>query len=120
MLEKHVLMPDLSPPLLSTLVSPSDRRIMLQIMDQMVCAKLKPSLKGFRDVWGNTQASVSDTFRKYKRGAGPVARQSPHVPLIDSLGFASSDPGYGHGTAWQKQCCGRHPMYKVEEDGHRC
>ena len=30
------------------------------------------------------------------------------------------DPGCGHGTAWQKPCCGRRPMYKVEEDGHGC
>ena len=34
--------------------------------------------------------------------------------------FAGSDPGCGHGTAWQKPCCGRRPMYKVEEDGHGC
>ena len=35
-------------------------------------------------------------------------------------GFATSDPGCGHGTARQKPCCGRRPMYKVEEDGHGC
>ena len=23
-------------------------------------------------------------------------------------------------TTWQKPCCGRHPTYKVEEDGHGC
>ena len=35
-------------------------------------------------------------------------------------GFAGSGPGCGHGTAWQKPCCGRHPVYKVEEDGLGC
>ena len=33
-------------------------------------------------------------------------------------GFASLDPECRHGTTWQKPCCGRHPTYKVEEDGH--
>ena len=32
----------------------------------------------------------------------------------------SSDAGFGHGTTWQKPCCGRCPTYKVEEDGHGC
>ena len=36
------------------------------------------------------------------------------------LGFAGSDPGCGHSMAWQKPWCGRHPTYKVEEDGHGC
>ena len=40
--------------------------------------------------------------------------------LLSSPGFASSNPRCGHGTAWQKPCCGRHPTYKVEEDGHGC
>ena len=53
-------------------------------------------------------------------GAGPVAqRLSLHVPLLRGPGFAGSDPGCGHGTAWQP-CCGRRPTYKVEEDGHGC
>ena len=43
-----------------------------------------------------------------------------HVPLLSSPGFATSDPGCGHDTAWQKPCCGRRPIYKVEEDGHGC
>ena len=47
-------------------------------------------------------------------------RLSAHVPLLGRLGFASSDSGCGHGTAWQKTCCGRCPTYKVEEDGHGC
>ena len=44
-------------------------------------------------------------------------RLSSHVLLLGGLGFAGSDPGCGHGTAWQEPCCGRRPMYKVEEDG---
>ena len=45
---------------------------------------------------------------------------SAHVPLLGSSGFAGADPGCRHGTAWQKPCCGRRPMDKVEEDGHGC
>ena len=53
-------------------------------------------------------------------GAGPVAqRLSAHVPLLGGPGFAGSDPGCGHGTAWQP-CCGRRPTHKLEEDGHGC
>ena len=45
-------------------------------------------------------------------GAGLVAQRlrSP-VPLLSGPGFAGSDPGCGHGTAWQP-CCGRRPTYK--------
>ena len=54
-------------------------------------------------------------------GASPVVqRLSAHVPLLGGPGFAASDPGCGHGTAWQKPCCGRRPTYKVDEDGHGC
>ena len=54
-------------------------------------------------------------------GAGPVAEQlSLHVLLLGGRGLAGSDPGCGLGTAWQKPCCGRRPVYKVEEDGHGC
>ena len=54
-------------------------------------------------------------------GASPVVqRLSSHVPLLLGPGFAGSDSGCGHGTAWQNPCCGRHPTYKVEEDGHGC
>ena len=53
--------------------------------------------------------------------ASPVAqRLSSHVPLFGGPGFTGSDSGCGHGTAWKKPCCGRHPTYKVEEDGHGC
>ena len=34
-------------------------------------------------------------------------------------GFAGSDPGCGLAPLG-KPCCGRPPMYKVEEDGHGC
>ena len=47
-------------------------------------------------------------------------RLSSHVPLLGGQGFTGSDPTCGHGNAWQKPCCGRHPMYKIEEDGHGC
>ena len=47
-------------------------------------------------------------------------RLSSHIPLLGGLEFAGLDPGCGHGAAWQKPCCGRHPMYKVEENGHGC
>ena len=34
-------------------------------------------------------------------GARPLAQWlSSHVPLLGSPGFAGSDPGCGHGTAW--------------------
>ena len=45
---------------------------------------------------------------------------SAHVPLLSGPGFTGLDPGWGHGTAWQKPCCGMRPTYKVEEDGHEC
>ena len=45
---------------------------------------------------------------------------SSHVPLLGGPGFTGSDPGCGHGTAWQTPCCGRHPTYKVEEDRRVC
>ena len=58
---------------------------------------------------------------KVRLGAGPVVQQlSSHVLLLGGPGFAGLDPRGGHGTAWQKPCCGRHPMYKVEEDGQGC
>ena len=36
------------------------------------------------------------------RRAGAVAQLlSSHVPVLGGPGFAGSDPGCGHGTAWQ-------------------
>ena len=41
------------------------------------------------------------TKRKKEGGASPVARHlGLHVPLLCGPGFASSEPGCGHGTAW--------------------
>ena len=58
---------------------------------------------------------------KQLRGASLVAQQlSSHIPLLRGQGVAASDLGCGHGTTWQKPCCGRRPTYKVEEDGHGC
>ena len=60
-------------------------------------------------------------FKKEVSGVGPVVqRLSAHVRLLGGPGFGGSDPGCGHGTAWQKPCCGRCPMFKVEEDGNGC
>ena len=53
-----------------------------------------------------------ETIKKQIRGASPVAqRLSSYVPLLGGPGFAGSDPGCRHGTAWQP-CCGRRPTYK--------
>ena len=39
--------------------------------------------------------------KKLNIGASPVAqRLSVHVLLLGGPGFAGSDPGCGHGTAW--------------------
>ena len=58
--------------------------------------------------------------KELKRGQpGGIVVKFPHS-AIGGPGFASSDPGCGHGTARQKPCYGRCPMYKVEEDGHGC
>ena len=54
---------------------------------------------------------------KERQGPGPVAqRLSAHIPLLSGPGFASSDPGCRHGTAWHAM----HPTYRVEEDGNGC
>ena len=59
--------------------------------------------------------------RNLSSGASPVVQWlSSHVLLLGVPGLPSLDPGCGHGTAWQKPCCGRRPMHKVEEDGHEC
>ena len=58
--------------------------------------------------------------RKGKRGLLVAQWLSSHILLPGGLGFTGSDPRCGHGIAWQKPCCGRHPTYKVEEDGHGC
>ena len=57
----------------------------------------------------------------YKSGVGPVAqRLSAHVPLwrLGVHRFGSQVMTWH--TPPGKPCCGRHPTYKVEEDGHGC
>ena len=53
---------------------------------------------------------------------GPARWRSSSVRTFHfgGPGFTGSDPGCGHGTTWQKPCCGGRPTYKVEEDGHGC
>ena len=71
--------------------------------------------------FGSHLEGKSFGFQKSACEADPVAqRLSSHVPPLGGPGFTGSDPRYGHGTAWQKPCCGRRPTYKVEEDGHGC
>ena len=62
----------------------------------------------------------SKFFKKAARGRPRGTAVKCHVPLLGCPGFAGSDPGCGHGTAWQKPCCGKCPTYKVEKDGHGC
>ena len=39
---------------------------------------------------------------KMTNGAGLVVQQlAAHIPLLAGPGFATSDPGYRHGTTWQ-------------------
>ena len=45
-------------------------------------------------------------------------RLSGHV-LLRRPGFTGSDPG-ADTALLGKPCCGRGPMYKVEEEGHGC
>ena len=70
----------------------------------------------------STARRIKPTTKSPERdgwGAGPVVqRLSAHDSLPGGARCAGLDSGCGHGTAWQKPCCGRHPTYKVEEDGH--
>ena len=53
-------------------------------------------------------------------GAGPVAQLlSAHVPLLAAQGSLVRIPGVDMAPLGMP-CCGRHPTYKVEEDGHGC
>ena len=53
-----------------------------------------------------------------KSGAGLVAQWlSAHILLLSGPGFTGSDPGWGHGAACQKPCCGRHPRIKWRKMG---
>ena len=57
---------------------------------------------------------------KYRIGAGPVAQW---VKCTRSVLAAQGSPVWIPGVVMAplgKPCCGRHPTYKVEEDGHEC
>ena len=46
-------------------------------------------------------AIVNNAVKYPHIGAGLVVqRLSSHIPLLGGPGFAGSDPGCGHGTAW--------------------
>ena len=62
-----------------------------------------------------------DFFQVIKRyrASWVAQRLGSHVPPW-WLGVPSSDPRCGHGSAWQRPCCGQCPTYKVEEDGRGC
>ena len=49
------------------------------------------------------------------RGQPGGQQLSLHVPLLGGPGFAGSDPMWGHGTAWQKPCCGRRRTYRIKK-----
>ena len=62
--------------------------------------------------------------KKASARAGPVAQWlSEHLPLqrprVRRFGPRVRTPGSDMAPRG-KPCCGRHPAYKVEEDGHRC
>ena len=63
---------------------------------------------------------VLNIYKNISEAGRVVQWLSSHVPLLSGPRFTGSDPRYGHGSAWQKPCCGRHPAHKVEEDGHGC
>ena len=85
----------------------------LSILRTAKCYKIIVIWRGYQLAWADNQ--------NHRERGRPVAQQlSAHVLLLGGPGLAGSDPGCGHGTAWQKPCCGRCPTYKVEEDGHGC
>ena len=66
------------------------------------------------------RAEIDNCILKLNKGAGLVAQQlSVHIPLLGGPGFAGSIPGMDMAPLGTP-CCGRHPTYKVEEDGHGC
>ena len=65
-------------------------------------------------------AHGEETQKEQDEGAGPVAQQlSSRAPLgwHGVRRFGSWARTY---APLIKPCCGRHPTYKSEEDGHRC
>ena len=64
--------------------------------------------------------SVSVLFKSKNIGAGPVVQWlSVHIPLLAAWGSLVRIPSVDMAPLG-KPCCGRHPTYKVEEDGHDC
>ena len=66
-----------------------------------------PSGPGSKNIKDHGQSEKRGRLRinikKSTRWAGPVAHWlSSHVPLLGGPEFAGSDPGFGHGTTWQK------------------
>ena len=73
------------------------------------------------ECYASVNKNEKGLFKIYCSRAGSMAqRLGAHVLLLGGPGFAVSDLSWGHGTVWQKLCYGRHPTYKVEEDGHGC
>ena len=65
------------------------------------------------------QIRIFSMIKMKTSGASPVAQQlRAHVPLLRGLGFAGM--GADMAPLGKKPCCGRRPMYRVEEDGHGC
>ena len=51
--------------------------------------------------WVSGKAVKPRYLKLSRAGASPVVqRLSSHVLQLSGLGFAGSDPGCGHGTAW--------------------
>ena len=61
--------------------------------------------------------NVEFCFKNERLGASPVALWlSVHILLLAARGSPVQIPGADICTT-HKPCCGRHPTYKVEEDG---
>ena len=73
-----------------------------------------------REWLGHGDSHLSPMKKRDPAGTGPVAQWlSLHVPLwrCRVRWFGSQVQTY---SSLLKPCCGRHPTYKVEEDGHKC
>ena len=81
----------------------------------MISNECKLHQKGFKRSYRKIQ-NYNKPLRNQKNIWGPAGGAAVKFARP---GFAGSDPGCGHGTAWQP-CCGRRPTYKLEEDGHGC
>ena len=77
-----------------------------------------PNRKDLRDQ-GLKSLALSTTVKStVEASPGRVAVKFTHLALA---AWGSPIQILGEGPALHiKPCCGRHPTYKVEEDGHRC